>query len=96
MLAKRWADVLDQITDLIPIFGSSNKPLALLTCDDVHHGPLRHGTRCCCAVCHQSGRERQASRQGLPVDYAQNKEYIKEYGLGAQTSYVPGALRGGR
>lgn len=39
-------------------FGSSCKPLALLTCSDVHpRGPMPEGTRCCCAACHKSGVE---------------------------------------
>lgn len=39
-------------------FGSSCKPLALLTCADVHpRGPMPEGTRCCCASCHKSGVE---------------------------------------
>ena len=38
------------------IFGASCKPLALLTCDDVHpHGPIPKGSICCCGTCHGTG-----------------------------------------
>ena len=40
---------------LVLSFGSSNKPLKLLTCDDVHRGPIPKGSTCCCGVCHKSG-----------------------------------------
>lgn len=40
---------------LTPMFGSSVKALATLTCADVHKGPIPKGTRCCCMVCHRSG-----------------------------------------
>lgn len=41
---------------LILSFGSSNKPLALLTCADVHpRGPIPKGSTCCCAACDKSG-----------------------------------------
>ena len=42
---------------LVIIFGASCKPLATLTCDDIHHGPIKHGSACCCGVCHQSGKD---------------------------------------
>ena len=37
------------------MFGSSCKPLRLLKCEDVHHGPIPDGSVCLCAVCHGSG-----------------------------------------
>lgn len=40
---------------LVLAFGASIKPLRLLECDDVHHAPIRRGSRICCAVCHRSG-----------------------------------------
>lgn len=39
-------------------FGASCKPLAVLTCEDVHRGPIPEGSGCCCGVCHGSGKDR--------------------------------------
>ena len=40
------------------IFGSSCKPMALITCDDIHpRGPIPHGSECVCGKCHQFGRD---------------------------------------
>lgn len=46
-----------RVPRLTLIFGSSCKALAALTCEDVHRGPLKHGTSCCCGVCHRSGKD---------------------------------------
>jgi hypothetical protein len=26
-------------------------------CDDIHHGPIQHGSSCCCMVCSRSGMD---------------------------------------
>lgn len=51
-------------------FGSSCKPLPLLTCDDIHpNGPMPEGTRCCCAACHKTGVEDHPSlRRDVATD----------------------------
>lgn len=56
--ARRAATATVRGPRLTLAFGSSCKPLALLTCDDVHpNGPMPEGTACCCAACHKTGVE---------------------------------------
>lgn len=49
--------MLSRYPHLVLIYGASCKPLAQLTCDDVHHGPFPKGSACCCAVCAKSGKD---------------------------------------
>lgn len=54
-------------------FGSSCKPLKLLTCADVHHGPIPKGSKGCCAAedCYQSGQDHHpAMRRSAATDPA--------------------------
>lgn len=44
-----------RLPNITPTFGASCKPMALLTCGDVHpNGPMPSGSRQCCPVCHQA------------------------------------------
>ena len=52
---RRPAPPTPRPPDLTIVYGSSCKPLKLLTCDDVHHGPIPKGSTCCCGVCYKSG-----------------------------------------
>jgi hypothetical protein len=54
--------------DLAITFGSSCKPLKLLTCADVHKGDMPLGTRCMCGVCHKSGVEDHPDLVRNPAD----------------------------
>lgn len=54
---------------LVPMFGSSCKPLTQLTCDDVHpHGPIPVGSTLCCMApdCHRSGMDHAKALQRDP------------------------------
>lgn len=52
------AAMVPRLPRLTMDYGSSCKPLTLLTCEDVHpRGPMPRGTTCCCAACHKTGIE---------------------------------------
>lgn len=75
MVAARWDDWVppSEKINVVPDFGSSCKPLAHLTCEDVHpDGPLRSYTRLYC-TCHEgtgADAERRIARMKAapPVD----------------------------
>lgn len=49
-------------------YGSSCKPLSLLTCSDVHpRGPMPEGTTCCCGACHKTGIDGHAGLRRDPL-----------------------------
>lgn len=37
--------------DIIFLYGASHKAYHILTCNDVHHGPMPDGSDCMCGVC---------------------------------------------
>jgi hypothetical protein len=55
--------------ELTITFGSSCKPLAVMTCADVHPGgEMPMGTTCVCGVCHQSGMDGHPDLVRNPID----------------------------
>lgn len=73
------------------IEGSSLKPLALLTCEDVHHGPLPIGTHCMCICCLKSG---EITERRIAASYAPDPIEPTDTQYSA-TTYTPGPLKGG-
>lgn len=62
------AAMVPRLPRLVPCYGSSCKPMALLTCADVHpNGPIPKGSRCVCMAKHCTGIEGHPALQRDPV-----------------------------